>query len=272
MTANRINVAYEFLNKNVEQKPDLCIVLGSGLGSYADSVSDAKAIDYKDIPGFPVATVEGHAGRMVFGTKHGVNIVCMQGRFHCYEGYTASETVIPLRSLIKLGIKKLLITNAAGGINKSFEPGQIMVIEDHINFTFLTPLEGKNFDEFGPRFPAMSNAYDNKLTQALIDSAKQNKVFVKTGVYAMNKGPAFETPAEIKALRVLGADAVGMSTVPEIIAAAHAGISSCALSCITNMAAGIMDKPPTHEEVIKTGAAASESIKKIIDGFIKSLV
>ena len=268
MTLDRINVAYNFMKRRIAQKPDVCIVLGSGLGSYADTIDDADAIDYQDIPGFPVSTVLGHAGRLVFGKKHGVSIVCMQGRFHCYEGYTAGETVIPLRALIKLGIKTLLITNAAGGINTSYKPGDIMIIKDHINFTFLNPLTGANMDDFGPRFPDMTYAYDKQLVSALLAAADENDIAVKTGIYAMMKGPSFETPAEINALRMLGADAVGMSSVPEIIAAAHAGVRSCAMSCITNMAAGILDKPLTHEEVMETGAVAADNIKTIIDGFI----
>lgn len=271
MTLDRINSAYEYLSKNVKTKPDVCIVLGSGLGSYAESFEDAQIIEYKDIPGFPVSTVPGHAGRLIFGKKHGVNVACMQGRFHCYEGYTAAETVIPLRSLIKLGITKLLITNAAGGINTDFEPGNIMIITDHINFTFLTPLEGPNLDEFGPRFPDMSYAYDKKLVGALLDAADEKDIHVRQGVYCMFKGPAFETPTEIKAARIFGADAAGMSTVPEIVAAAHAGVKSCALSCITNMAAGILDQPLTHEEVMETGKIAADNIKTLIDGFLKRM-
>ena len=166
----------------------------------------------RTIPGFPVSTVPGHAGRLVFGKKHGVNISCMQGRFHCYEGYSAQETVVPLRALIKLGIKNLLITNAAGGINTAFKPGDIMIIEDHINFTFLNPLVGENMDEFGPRFPDMSYAYDKELVESLKTAAKESGINIRTGIYAMMKGPSFETPAEIRALRLLGADAVGMSS------------------------------------------------------------
>jgi purine-nucleoside phosphorylase len=268
MSHERIYSAFNFLSGRTNRRPEVCVVLGSGLGAYADTISDAEVIPYKDIPGFPVSTVEGHAGQLVFGQKHGVSIVCMQGRFHCYEGYTAEETVIPLRALIKLGIKKLLLTNAAGGINTGFSPGDIMIIEDHINFTFLNPLVGANLDEFGPRFPDMSYAYNKELISALMDVAIENGIKFKSGVYAMMKGPSFETPAEIKALRALGADAVGMSSVPEIIAAAHAGVSSAAMSCITNMAAGILDKPLSHREVMDTGKIAADNIKKLIDGFI----
>jgi purine-nucleoside phosphorylase len=269
MILERIYSAYNSLCNRTSRKPEVCVVLGSGLGGYAETISCAEVIPYKDIPGFPVSTVPGHAGQLVFGQKHGVDIVCMQGRFHCYEGYTPEETVIPLRSLIKLGIKKLLITNAAGGVNTGFEPGDIMIIKDHINFTFLNPLAGPNLDEFGPRFPDMSYAYDKKLISALKDAAQENGIRVRAGIYAMMKGPSFETPAEIRALRLLGADAVGMSSVPEIIAAAHAGISSAAMSCITNMAAGVLDKPLSHEEVMETGRIAADNIKKLIDGFIK---
>ncbi|MFA5676404.1 MAG: purine-nucleoside phosphorylase [Christensenellales bacterium] len=266
---NRIDGACEYIRSVVKLRPKLCVVLGSGLGGYADTVDGAQAVGYKDIDGFPRSTVKGHKGRLVFGGKHGADIVCMQGRFHCYEGYTAAETVIPLRALIRLGINKLLLTNAAGGINKSFSPGDIMVIRDHINFTFLNPLEGKNIDSFGPRFLDISRAYDGDLCLALEKAALEYGVRLKSGVYAMMKGPSFETPAEIKALRILGADAAGMSTVPEIIAAAHAGVKSAAISCITNMAAGIAKTPLSHDEVIKTGRMAAENMQKLIDGFIK---
>lgn len=271
MTADRINSAYEYLKEKIDYKLDICVVLGSGLGDYAETFTGAKTIAYKDIPGFPVSTVPGHAGQLIFGQKYGLNIACMNGRFHCYEGYDADETVIPLRSLIKLGVRKLLITNAAGGVNLDFDPGDIMIIKDHINFTFLNPLVGKNLDEFGPRFPDLSYSYDKKLIELMKTVASENGIKVREGVYAMMKGPSFESPAEIKALRILGADAVGMSSVPEIIAAAHAGVSSAALSCITNMAAGILDQPLSHEEVIETGKIAADNIKKLIDGFIKKV-
>ena len=268
MTRERIHIAYETLSKLTTQRPTVCVVLGSGLGDYADSLENAQTVPYTSIPGFPASTAPGHAARLVFGSKHGVDIVCMQGRFHCYEGYTAAETVIPLRALIKLGIKKLLLTNAAGGVNIGFKPGDIMIITDHVNFTHFNPLIGTNIDEFGPRFPDMSYAYDKGLNQALKDAADANGIEIKTGVYAMMSGPSYETPAEIKALRTLGADAVGMSTVPEVIAAAHAGVKTAALSCITNMAAGILDQPLAHEEVMETGRIAAGRIRTVIDGFI----
>ena len=271
MTLDRINGVYEYLRSHTDRRPVLCVVLGSGLGDYADTLDDAQVIAYNDIPGFPQSTAPGHAGRLVFGSKHGVSVVCMQGRVHCYEGYTAAETVIPLRALIKLGVKKLLITNAAGGVNMGYKPGDIMIIEDHINFASVSPLEGANLDEYGPRFPDMSFAYSKELVAALKDSAEKQGIEVRSGVYAMMKGPAYETPAEIKALRIMGADAVGMSSVPEIITAAHAGVASAALSCITNMAAGILDQPLTHTEVMETGRIAAGRIGALIDGFIEQL-
>ncbi len=269
MTKERIHIAYETLSKLTAQRPQVCVVLGSGLGDYADALDNAQTVPYAAIPGFPASTAPGHAARLVFGSRHGVDIVCMQGRFHCYEGYTAAETVIPLRALIKLGIKKLLLTNAAGGVNTGYRPGDIMIIKDHINFTFLNPLIGANLDDFGPRFPDMSFAYDAGLNQALADAAAANGIEIKMGIYAMMSGPSYETPAEIKALRVLGADAVGMSTAPEIIASAHAGVKAAALSCITNMAAGILDQPLAHEEVMETGRVAADRIRTVIDGFIE---
>ncbi len=269
--SERIQGAYEALINATERRPKLCIVLGSGLGDYADSMEGAQTIPYADIPGFPLSTVPGHAGRLVFGRRHGVEVVCMQGRFHCYEGYAPAETVVPLRTLFRLGVKTLLATNAAGGVNADFAPGDIMLIEDHINFTFLNPLEGPNLDEFGPRFPDMSYAYDKKLIAMLQRAATQKSVAVRKGVYMMMKGPSFETPAEIRAARILGADAVGMSTVPEIIAAAHAGVSSAAISCITNMAAGMLDQPLSHAEVMETGKVAAGRIAALLDGFIEQL-
>ena len=204
------------------------------------------------------------------GKKFGKSIAVMQGRFHCYEGYTAQETVIPLRTLIKMGARALFITQCIGGINESLSAGDLALITDHINFASLNPLEGGNFEEFGPRFPDMSYAY-NKTYNTLLESlALQNQIDLKKGIYAYMKGPSFETPAEIRALRALGADLVGMSTVPEIIAAAHAGIKSCAISCVTNMAAGILDQPLTHEEVMQAGANVKDKFTILIDAFIQS--
>jgi len=271
MTADRINQAYDYMKYIVEKPPALLVVLGSGLGDYAETLSAKKTVSYADIPGFPISTTPGHAGKLIFGDKYGKPAAVMQGRFHCYEGYTAAETVIPLRVLIKLGIKNLLVTNAAGGINASFSPGDLMLITDHINFASLNPLKGANMDDFGPRFPDMSFAYAKRLNDLLAETAGRNDIPLKRGVYAMMQGPSFETPAEIRMLRVLGADAVGMSTVPEIIAANHANIPSAAVSCITNMAAGIQKQPLTHAEVLETGQKAKDSLCGLIDGLIENI-
>lgn len=271
MTRDRILDAYEYLKGIIDVSPDIAIVLGSGLNSYADTVKDAKIVDYSDIPGFPLSTAPGHKGRLVFGNIEGKNVVLMQGRFHCYEGLSAAETVIPIRTFIKLGIKSIVITNAAGGINEGFKPGNLVLVKDHINFTSLTPLVGQNMDEFGDRFPDMTYAYDREYMDILIKKAKEENIALKQGVYAMMSGPSYETPAEIRALRILGADLVGMSTVPEVIAAAHAKVRVVVLSCVTNMAAGILDKPLTHEEVLDTGKKVSSDIYKLFNAFLKDI-
>ncbi|MEZ4357260.1 MAG: purine-nucleoside phosphorylase [Eubacteriales bacterium] len=271
MTRERILSAYEYLKSIIKVKPDVAIILGSGLNSYADTVKDAKITNYSDIPGFPVSTAPGHKGRLIFGNIEGKNVVLMQGRFHCYEGYSAEETVIPIRAFIKLGVKSIIITNAAGGINENFNPGDLVLVKDHINFTSLTPLRGKNMDEFGERFPDMTFAYDREYMDLFVKKAKEENVVLKQGVYAMMLGPSYETPAEIRALRTLGADLVGMSTVPEVIAAAHAKVRVAVISCVTNMAAGILDKPLTHEEVIKTGKQVSLDMYKLFNVFLKDI-
>jgi purine-nucleoside phosphorylase len=271
MTLLRIKDSAAYIKSITDFKPQIAVVLGSGLGDYADTLETKAEINYTDIPGFPVPTTPGHKGRLVLGRKGGKNIAVMQGRYHCYEGYCPEETVIPLRTLILLGIRDLFITNAAGGINQSFQPGDLAVITDHINFTSLNPLVGKNMDEFGPRFPDMSYAYNKDYIAVLGGLAEAHQIALKKGVYAYMKGPSFETPAEIRALRVMGADLVGMSTVPEIIAASHAGVKCCAVSCVTNMAAGILNQPLTHEEVLEAGLAVKEKMQVLIDAFIEAI-
>jgi purine-nucleoside phosphorylase len=271
MTKQRIEEAYNFLISNTSDSPELLIILGSGLGDYAESLEDINKISYLDVPGFPKPTVVGHEGNLVFGKKHGKNIVVMQGRFHCYEGYSPAETVIPIRTMIKLGIKSMMITNAAGGVNESFNPGDLMVITDHINLAGFNPLIGKNDDEMGPRFCDMSYAYNKDLGKILFEGAEKLKIKLQQGVYCLWTGPSFETPAEIVMSRVIGADAVGMSTVPEVIAANHAGIRCAGISCITNMAAGMLDQPLNHEEVLETGKRVSEKTKLLIDYFVSKI-
>ena len=271
MTREKILSAYEYLKEKIGLSPDIAIILGSGLNSYADTVEGAKIVDYSDIPGFPVSTAPGHKGRMVFGNIEGKNVVLMQGRFHCYEGLSAKETVIPIRTLIMLGVKSIIITNAAGGINEEFEPGDLVLVKDHINFTSLMPLTGQNMDEFGERFPDMTYAYDKEYMDIFLKSAKEENIVLKQGVYAMMSGPSYETPAEIRALRILGADLVGMSTVPEVVAAVHAKVRVAVISCVTNMAAGILDKPLTHEEVLETGQKVSVDMYKLFNAFLKDI-
>lgn len=268
--------SYEDLKKSaryIESKlncePQIAIVLGSGLGPLVNDITDKIEIDYKDIPGFPVSTVEGHAGKLVCGEISGKKVIAMQGRFHYYEGYDVSQVVIPIRVFKLLGINRLLVTNAAGGINKSFNPGDLMIIKDHISFFAPSPLRGKNFDEFGLRFPDMTEAYSKNLRELLKKASEEVGVKMQEGVYAFTKGPMYETPSEIRALSILGADAVGMSTVPEVITARHAGMEVMGISCITNMAAGILDQPLHHEEVMQTAKQAEKNftcvVKKVIE-------
>lgn len=229
------------------------LVLGSGLGAFADDLEDAVAIPYEEIPGFARSTVEGHAGRLVVGRVDGVPVVVQQGRFHFYEGYKLDEVTFPVRVLGLLGIKVLILTNAAGGLNNSFTQGALMLISDHLNLMGTNPLLGPNEPRFGTRFPDMSEVYDREFQEATMAEAHAMKIELKRGIYAALTGPSYETPAEIRMLRALGADAVGMSTVPEAIVARHMGIKVVGISCITNMAAGVLDRPIDHAEVMETG-------------------
>ncbi len=236
--------------------PKAAIVLGSALGSFADNIENATVIPYSDIPGFSVSTVSGHSGNLIYGYINNVPVICMKGRTHIYEGNSPSQVVLPVRTFAALGIKNIILTNAAGGINSNFKTGDFMIIEDHISFFLESPLTGANEDHLGIRFPSMDNAYDADFRKIAFNCAKNIDLDVKTGVYAYMKGPQFETPAEIRALKILGTDAVGMSTVPETIAAVHAGMKVLGISCISNMAAGITDKTVSHEDV--------NSIEKVI--------
>lgn len=252
-------------------EPSIGLILGSGLGELGQKVSDAIAIDYKDIPNFPVSTVSGHAGRFLFGRLSGRNVAVMQGRFHHYEGYTLQQVVMPVRVMAMLGCDILIVTNAAGGINLAFKPGDLMLIEDHINLMGDNPLIGPNIDELGLRFPDMSNAYDVGLRQTALKCAMEEKISLRQGIYAALTGPSYETPAEIRMLRTLGADAVGMSTVPEVIAAVHAGMKVVGISCITNMAAGVLNQPLSHKEVMDTADAVSDIFQRLMLRFIKEV-
>lgn len=231
---------------------DVAVVLGSGLGDFADELHNRVVIPYNEIPHFHQSSVAGHAGNLVLGSLGGLHLACMQGRFHFYEGHSMQEVTYPIRVFKKLGARFLLVTNAAGGINTSFKPGTLMLINDHLNLMGDNPLVGKNWDEFGPRFPDMSEAYSKKLRDLAKEASKSTTVELAEGVYAGLRGPTYETPAEIRMLRTLGADAVGMSTVPEVIVANHMSMDVLGISCITNMAAGTTDQKLDHAEVMET--------------------
>ena len=250
---------------------EIGVILGSGLGDYANALEDAVKLPYSEIPGFPVSTVPGHAGMLCCGSLHGKRVVMMQGRFHYYEGYSMKEVVLPVRVMQRMGVRTLIVTNACGGVNLEFEPGDLMVISDVFSMTGVNPLMGENLDEFGPRFPDMSCMFDKQLRALAHETAKGQGLILREGVYCQFSGPCYETPAEIRMVRILGADAVGMSTVPEAIAARHGGMRVLGISCITNMAAGILDQPLCHEEVTETAGRVKERFKKLIDGVIAGI-
>jgi purine-nucleoside phosphorylase len=249
----------------------VALVLGSGLGAFADQLEDAEAITYAEIPGFARPTVEGHAGRLIVGGVGGATVAAMQGRFHFYEGYTLEEVTFPVRTLGLLGARSLVLTNAAGGLNNSFEQGSLVLLSDHLNLMGTNPLLGRNDPRFGPRFPDMTEVYDREYQDAAISEAREMGLELRRGIYAALSGPSYETPAEIRMLRLLGADAVGMSTVPEAIVARQMGLRVLGLSCITNMAAGVLDKPINHEEVIETGERVRETFAELLRRVIPKL-
>lgn len=251
--------------------PKVVVVLGSGLGDYADGIRVECEVPYGDIQGFPVSTVPGHAGKFIFGYIDDVPVVCMKGRVHYYEGYPVSDVVLPARLMHLLGAKILFLTNAAGGVNTSFHAGDLMLIRDHIAVFAPNPLIGPNIDELGTRFPDMSTVYDKKLQDIIRNAAKANGIFLQEGVYTQLTGPSFESPADIRALRVLGSDAVGMSTVVEAIAANHMGMRVCGISCICNLAAGMTDNPLTHEEVQEAADMAAPNFKKLVTESVKKM-
>jgi purine-nucleoside phosphorylase len=245
-------------------RPTIGLVLGSGLGAFAHTLTDATAIAFGEIPHFPTSTAVGHKGELVIGRSRGVPVAVMAGRVHFYEGYTPQQVVFPVRVLARLGVRVLVLTNAAGAVNLSFKPGELMVLSDHLNLTGTHPLIGPNDDSLGPRFPDLSAAYDPALRAAVEAACRAAGVTVHSGVYAALSGPSYETPAEIRMLRTLGADAVGMSTVPEVIAARHMGLRVAALSCITNMAAGVLDQPLDHREVLEVGERVKTGLLEVL--------
>jgi purine-nucleoside phosphorylase len=245
--------AAKFIQRKTKLRPGIALVLGSGLGAFADEFANAARIPYPKIPHFPRSTAIGHAGQLVLGTVGGVPVAAMQGRVHLYEGYTAKQVAFPMRVFARMGVKAVILTNAAGGINLSYSEGALAALRDHINLQGANPLIGPNDDRFGPRFPDMTRAYDPDFRRFVAEEGKKLKLHVPEGVYLALAGPNYETPAEIHAFRALGADLVGMSTVPEVLAARHAGIRVLGISCVTNMAAGITGKALTAEEVFETG-------------------
>ncbi len=261
----KIREAVEAIRARSPLVPEVGFVLGSGLGSVAQKVTDSVTIPYTEIPHFHGTTVEGHAGKMILGRFHGVPCVFLQGRFHLYEGYPMEEVVFPTRTVCGLGIHTLLLTNAAGGVNTRFRPGDLMVIADHLNLMGDNPLKGPNLSQLGPRFPDLSEAYSRPCIEVLLESAREAGLELQTGVYAGLLGPTYETPAEIRMMRTLGADAVGMSTVPESIAANHLGVRVTGVSCITNLAAGLTTQKLTHQEVIDNSAFGAEKLARLLE-------
>ncbi|WP_067838003.1 purine-nucleoside phosphorylase [Amphibacillus sediminis] len=268
MKLKQLQEATTFIAEKLQERPKIGLILGSGLGMLADEIEQPVKIKYQEIPGFPISTVEGHAGQLVCGKLNGSAVIAMQGRFHYYEGYGLDAVTFPVRVMKALGVEKLIVTNAAGGVNHAFKPGDLMLITDHLNNTGQNPLIGPNDPEQGVRFPDMSTAYDRKLQQLARDVAQSIQLDLKEGVYVWNTGPTYETPAEIRMLQAIGGDAVGMSTVPEVIVARHVGIEVLGISCISNMAAGILDQPLNHEEVIET----TEKVRGAFLDFVKAIL
>jgi purine-nucleoside phosphorylase len=252
--------------------PKIGLVLGSGLGAFADSLTESVCIPYAEIPAFPRSTVIGHTGRMIVGKVGSVPVAAMQGRVHLYEGYSAPEVAFPMRVFGRMGITAVIITNAAGGINFKYQQGALVAIADHIDLQGLNPLVGPNEDRFGPRFPDMTQAYWKPYREMVLEEARRLGINLCEGIYAGLVGPSFETPAEIRYLRAIGADLVGWSTIPEVVVARHMGIKVLAISCVTNMAAGILDGILTHEEVIETGARVRLEFEALLTAVIPRIV
>lgn len=264
----KIRETAAFIRNEVGEMPCIAVILGTGLGDLVNHIEIKKELSYKDIPNFPVSTVEGHSGKLIFGNLGGKYIMAMQGRFHYYEGYDMKQVTFPVRVMRELGVEKLFVSNAAGGMNKEFRVGDVMVITDHINLFPENPLRGKNFEELGPRFPAMTEAYSSGLIMMADDIAREQGIRLMHGVYVGTPGPTFETPAEYEYFRVIGGDAVGMSTVPEVIVANHAGMMVFGISVITDLGGKDIKEVPTHEEVQKAAVKA----QPVMTGIIKEML
>lgn len=261
---DKVVKCYESIRSRICFEPDVAIVLGSGLGDYADQIRIEAELDYSQIEGFPVSTVPGHAGKFIFGYVGDVKVVCMKGRVHYYEGYPISDVVLPTRLMKLLGAKILFLTNASGGVNMEFHAGDLMLIQDHISSFAPNPLIGANLDAFGARFPDMTEIYDQDLQGIIRETAGAHGIDLKEGVYVQLTGPSYESPAEIRMLRTMGVDAVGMSTVVEAIAANHMGMKICGISCVCNLAAGMTANPLTHEEVQEAANIAAPKFKELL--------
>lgn len=266
---NKVMESVKYINSKIDKKPEIALILGSGLGDLAEEIENPIIIPYSDIPHFKVSAVVGHKSQLVIGDLCGKCVLVMQGRFHYYEGYSQREITYPIRVFKEMGIDKLLVTNAAGGSNKEYKPGDLMIISDHINFSGSNPLIGPNEERFGARFPDMSEAYSKRGRKLIRECADELSIKVQEGVYMFFSGPNYETPAEVRMASLLGGDAVGMSTVPEVIVANHSGMEVFGISCITNMAAGILDQPLNHEEVIETTTRVKADFSGLVKKFIE---
>lgn len=267
----KINLTANYIKAKISNLPNIAIILGTGLGALVNHIEEAEYISYSDIPNFPISTVEGHSGNLIFGYLGGKRIMAMQGRFHFYEGYDMKEVTFPIRVMKALGVKTLFVSNAAGGMNKEFRVGDIMIINDHINLFPENPLRGKNYNELGPRFPAMTEAYSHKLIKLANVIAAEKGIRVMNGVYVGTSGPTFETPAEYEYFRIIGGDAVGMSTVPEVIVANHASMEVFGVSVITDLGGKDITEVPTHEEVQKAAMKAQPKMVEIMQTLISKI-
>ena len=264
----RAETAAKFIQKKTRLRPKIALVLGSGLGAFADEFAQATKIPYSKIPHYPRSTAIGHAGQLVIGTVEGVEVAGMQGRVHLYEGYSAKELAFPIRVFARMGVKAIILTNAAGGVKREFIEGRLVVISDHINLLCVNPLAGPNEDKFGARFPDMTAAYDKRFRELTLAEGRLLSINLGEGVYAAVAGPSYETPAEVRYLRSIGADLVGMSTVPEVIAARHSGLRVLGISCVTNAAAGVLDQPLDHKDVLET----AERMKGEFTGLLLAVI
>lgn len=271
LSYNRVKTSAKYIISRIKVVPTIAVILGSGLNSYHEKLEEKVEIPYNEIPDFPQATALGHESKLVFGKLKNKYVIMMCGRFHCYEGYSMEQSAFPVNVFKELGVKTLIVTNASGCINTEFESGELMIITDHIKFAMESPLHGKNIDELGPRFNDMTYAYTPRLVELAKEVAYGLGLTLREGVYAYMSGPSYETPAEIRALRVLGADAVGMSTVAEVITASHCGLNVLGISLLTNMAAGILDKPLTSQEVLDAGEKGADHFAKLIDSVIERI-